>query len=138
MKKLLISLILVDQVVRNLIRFLFGFDQEIYTMGDWFTLMYFKNRSALATEIVIIGMVIISLIIIYKLLWNVKKIPLFVPFFIAGVVCNMLDGMVFGYVVDYIRFFKSPIFNLADIYIAIGFILMGKAIYGSAVHTAGR
>lgn len=52
-----------------------------------------------------------------------------VPFIVSGAVGNLIDRFRFGYVVDFIRFhihdgWEYPTFNVADITIAIGAVLL--------------
>ena len=56
-----------------------------------------------------------------------KKTKIFLSLIIAGGVANCIDKIFRGYVVEFIDFtdlIKLPIFNLADIYILIGWISM--------------
>lgn len=39
---------------------------------------------------------------------------------LSGGFSNLLDRFLYGYVIDYLQISKSPIFNLADIYILLG------------------
>lgn len=41
---------------------------------------------------------------------------------IAGAISNLLDRLVFGYVVDYLSFVDLSVFNLADVMIAAGLV----------------
>lgn len=46
---------------------------------------------------------------------------------LAGGFSNLIDRIVWGYVVDYIditNYFEFPVFNIADIYIVIGWIML--------------
>ena len=42
----------------------------------------------------------------------------------AGIVGNLFDRIIYGYVRDYISIFSFPVFNLADTYIVLGAILI--------------
>ena len=41
---------------------------------------------------------------------------------ILGALSNLLDRLIFGYVIDYINIFIWPVFNLADAMIVVGII----------------
>jgi signal peptidase II len=43
---------------------------------------------------------------------------------ISGTAGNLIDRILNGYVVDFIKIFSWPTFNVADAYISIGFILL--------------
>ena len=51
----------------------------------------------------------------------------------GGLLGNLCDRIRFGYVIDYLKFYiggyEFPVFNLADIAIVVGFILIIYAIY---------
>ena len=56
-----------------------------------------------------------------------KKTKVFVSLIIAGGISNCIDRIFRGYVVEFINFtdlIKLPIFNLADIYVLIGWVSM--------------
>ena len=50
----------------------------------------------------------------------------------AGIIGNLLDRIIYGYVIDFIDFkifnYDYPVFNIADMCIVFGIILMGIAI----------
>ena len=67
-----------------------------------------------------------------------RKTKIFLSLVIAGGISNSIDKIFRGYVVeflDFTDFIKLPIFNLADLYILIGWISM-VAIF--AVFTANE
>jgi len=39
---------------------------------------------------------------------------------IGGAISNLIDRLIYGYVIDYIKIFGWPIFNLGDVMIAVG------------------
>lgn len=62
-----------------------------------------------------------------------KKTKIFLSLIIAGGISNCIDRIFRGYVIEYIDFtniLKIPIFNLADIFILIGWIAIA-AIFAS-------
>ena len=133
---MIVVLIFIDQLVKILIDRNMFFGESIPFIGDFFHITYVQNRGiafgifqgkvdliSIATVIAIIG------IIVY-FLKNVKKSNLFERmayiFIISGAIGNMIDRLTRGYVVDMIDFrgIWSFVFNIADVYINLGVILL--------------
>ena len=75
----------------------------------------FKNNNLL--------FVFITLIVIGLILYNYKKeknFQLGFDFILAGAFGNLVNRLVYGYVVDFIDFKIWPVFNLADTFIVVG------------------
>ena len=53
-----------------------------------------------------------------------KKTKIFLTLIIAGGISNSIARIFRGYVVEFVNIIKLPIFNLADIYILIGWVSM--------------
>lgn len=90
-------------------------------------MVYGRNNQII---IVIVDIVVVSAII-YFLIKNYKKIDTFVKTSLMMVACggisNLIDRLFRGYVVDYIdinQIFNYPVFNVADISITIGIVLL--------------
>ena len=52
----------------------------------------------------------------------------------SGIICNLIERIVDGFVTDYIRltFIAFPIFNLSDVYISIGaFVLICNILFNN-------
>ena len=76
--------------------------------------------------------IIITIILLYFIIYleNISNIDLFsYSFILGGTIGNGIDRITQGYVIDFIKvnFIKFPVFNIADISINIGLILI---IYG--------
>jgi len=54
-----------------------------------------------------------------KKLWQALAVSLI----IIGALSNLLDRLLFGYVIDYLNIFIWPVFNLADVMIVIGVLI---------------
>ena len=76
---------------------------------------------------------VISLFLIYYLIKEIKnsvdKLSIIVlSFILSGAIGNLIDRLFRGYVVDFISFtlfgIEMPLFNIADIFISIGVILL--------------
>ena len=84
-------------------------------------------------------LLVISIIICAVLVWEMTKMPktkeyrkLRVTFvlILSGAVGNIIDRALRGYVVDFFEFtfIKWPVFNMADIYVVVGTIVMAVII----------
>lgn len=75
------------------------------------------------------------------LVWMVKKLDLSKPLLLfalvlifSGAISNVFDRILRGYVIDYIYLGLWPTFNLADIYIFSGVVLLIYEIFINNVH----
>ena len=131
----LISLLilLLDQLTKYLIKF--NFDASINKNYILFNIDYIKNYGAafniFSGSRIFLSLIsiVFSLILIYLILFknSSKYIDLFsYAFLLGGTLGNGIDRIFNGYVVDFINlnFIKFPVFNIADISINIGFILI--------------
>lgn len=77
--------------------------------------------------ILILSIIIIIGLIIYLIKEN-EKITNYIPFvlILSGSIANLIDRIFRGYVIDFIdiRLFNFPNFNIADISIVLGIILL--------------
>ena len=132
---LLISLLilLLDQLTKFLIKF--HLDASINRNYILFNIDYIKNYGAafniFSGSRIFLSLIsiVFSLILIYLILFknSSKYIDLFsYAFLLGGTLGNGIDRIFNGYVVDFINlnFIKFPVFNIADISINIGFILI--------------
>ena len=81
--------------------------------------------SIIIINIIIIGVVIRFLIMQFEKLNSIMKWMLCM--ILAGGISNLLDRLIRGFVVDYINIgevFPFPIFNLADIFVVIGWTIL--------------
>jgi len=74
-------------------------------------------------------------VIFWLLIKNYQRKNYFLVFclslIVAGAISNLIDRLVFGYVIDFISFFDYSIFNLSDVYIVagVGLILIFEIFY---------
>ncbi len=132
----IILLIGIDQAVKILVDKHMFFGDTIPLIKDFFHITYVQNRGiafgifqgkvdfiSIATVTAIIG-------IVFYFFKNVKKSNSFETaafiFIIGGAIGNMIDRLMRGYVVDMFDFrgIWSFVFNIADVYINIGVILL--------------
>ena len=107
--------------------------ESIILIPNFFSITYVHNTGAAFS--ILSGntflIIIISLIILYLLyLFILKDNKYFICniLLVGGILSNLIDRIFRGYVIDYLDFnifgYNFPIFNLADICIVIGSILL--------------
>jgi len=81
----------------------------------------------LISNIFIIGVLIYLAYLEFDFSSNIAKIA--TSLLIAGGLGNLIDRLIFGYVIDFISIWQYPFFNLADMYI-ISAVLLLVVFYG--------
>ena len=145
MKKILpisLLLIVIDQIVKILVINKMALQQSITIINNFFNITYVRNTGAawsiLSGNVLLLIMIsVLALVTIYYYLIKDKdlnKIDIVsYSMLIGGIIGNLIDRIVHGYVIDYLDFkifnYNFPIFNLADTFIVIGvFLLLLKEI----------
>ena len=142
-KILLISTIVfaLDQISKAIIDFTLTLSKSVKIIKNFFYLTYYQNTGAAwgimanKTYLLII-LSIIVLIIIYRYMYSFKlnkRNLLAFGLLLGGIVGNLLDRVIFGYVRDFLDFkifgYNFPIFNISDCAIVIGIFLLIIAIF---------
>ena len=130
------SVILFDQITKHIINanhktlinkdlILFNLDY-VKNFGAAFNL-FSGSRIFLSAISIIITLLLVYIILIRNNISNIDLLSY--SFILGGTIGNGLDRIIKGYVLDFInlKFINFPIFNIADISINIGFLLI---IYG--------
>lgn len=120
------SFFCIDQLLKNIANS--HPDYYWYLIAKTIGWEYFRNSGiAFGIPIANVFIIITTLIILFCLIWFVRittfRAQLGMTFLLAGAFSNLLDRIIFSYVIDYLRFITS-MFNLADIYILTGIILL--------------
>ena len=115
---------------------------DIIVIKNMFAFSYVENRGAafgilqnkiiflaLTTLIVVIGM----LYYLFKFKPQSKILKLSISFIIAGAIGNLVDRFYYTYVVDFIQLhykdvYYFPTFNIADMLVVFGTIILGLCI----------
>lgn len=130
---------IVDRLLKNwALKLEPGENYKIF--GDWLTLSFTKNYNIAFSLPIngpwllpIIFLITISLIIlVIKIIYQEKKVSfsaVFLTFIVFGAISNMIDRLLYGYVIDYLAIKKFSILNLADVMISLGAILFLKQKY---------
>lgn len=139
MKKIMpisILVLIIDIISKQIILKTVTEGEKIVIIKKFFSITLAKNTgiafSMLERKIPII--IIVTLFIIFILINDIKnrkikKIEQFsYALVIGGAIGNLLDRIIYGYVIDFLDFkifnYDYPIFNLADTFIVIGIILI--------------
>lgn len=129
-------LIALDQVSKYVIDKNFFEGDTLGVITDFFHITYVKNRGIAfgmfqgKLDIISVATVIAIIAIIYYLYRDRNKMPILEKigfnFILAGAIGNMIDRVARGFVIDMIDFrgIWAFVFNLADVWINIGVLLI--------------
>lgn len=109
---------------------------NIIVLPNFFSLKYVLNDGAAfslfasRTYFLIIISLMCLFFILYELIKNIDDRTLSIGYslVLSGLLGNFIDRLVDGYIIDYLSFkifgFNYPIFNLADILIVVGIVIV--------------
>jgi len=129
---LFISLLLIiDQVVKQLVISHILLGSSLPVVGEFIYLTPVKNQGlfmglfSLPSHLTIFLTVFVIILLLIVLLLNLRKRGnLGMAFIIGGIAGNLWDRMFRGGIIDFINMKFWPIFNLADIFITAGVVLL--------------
>jgi len=128
---LFIFLLMVDQIVKQLVTSYILPGSSLPVVGEFIHLTPVKNQGLLMglfsfpSYLTIFLTVFVIILFLVVLLLNLRKRGnLGMVFIISGAAGNLLDRMLRGGVIDFIDIKFWPIFNLADIFITAGIVLL--------------
>ena len=129
--------VLLDQVIKYLVMNNMALHQEIKLIPNFFSLYYLKNTGAAFSilgnkTILLILVSIFCLIIIKNAIKKLKRTNtlniISLGIMTGGIIGNLFDRVLYKSVIDYLSFnifnYSFPVFNLADIGITVGAILL--------------
>lgn len=131
-----------DQLIKIFITNIFSFGESLEIVTNFFAITLLKNTGAAFSILssntpFLIFISIIALILIYFSFIKNKNLNkpdiILYGMLIGGIIGNLLDRIIHGYVIDYLDFniFNFPVFNLADILIVTSiFFIIIKMIKG--------
>ena len=127
----------VDQVIKIILSNNLVFNQSYPIIKNFFSLTLVHNTGAAfslftGNTILLILIGIVCMIAIGLYLKKISKLStldiLVYSLLIGGILGNLIDRVVYGYVIDYLSFnffgYYFPIFNFADMYIVVSVILI--------------
>ena len=147
-KSLIIAtiIVIIDQVLKIVIDNILSINESIQVIPDIFYITKVYNTGAAwslfegsGILLLIIAIVAFFLLLKYQNVFVEKKRnTLAFALIYGGLVGNLIDRVIYGYVIDYLHIyifgFSFPVFNLADTAIVIGFLLVIIAIIKGEEH----
>ncbi len=128
---------IIDQIVKLFVGFSLELNTSITVFNNFFYISNVHNYGAAfsilyGNRIFLVIVSIITLVLVYYFLLKNKKFNwyniILYSLLIGGILGNLFDRIMYGYVVDYFDFYifnyNFPIFNIADICIVISVILI--------------
>ncbi len=130
-----IIIILIDQISKLIVSTSFNAETQITLIPKVLRLIYVKNTGAafsiLSEHVEILGIisVLFSVLMVVYVIKTKPTHPLHkisISLIFAGAVGNGIDRLLRGYVIDFIEtlFIEFPVFNIADISITVGAVLL--------------
>lgn len=129
--------ILIDQIIKIIVTNNFELNSSISLINDFFNLTYVRNYGAAWSMfsgnrlfLIIIGF--LAIFLIYRYFIKNKKLKkmeiITYGLLLGGIIGNLIDRIVFGYVIDFLDFlifgYNFPVFNLADTFIVVSVFLI--------------
>ncbi len=130
-----------DQISKILITLFLKLNEQVTIIPNFFNLHFIENYGASWNilnnhTLILIICSILALLIIYKYMFNFQKNKrnnLAFGLLLGGIFGNLIDRVFLGYVRDFLSFrifkYNYPVFNLADVAIVLGVILLIIAIF---------
>lgn len=127
---------ILDLISKQVVIRMIDLHESIKVIKNFFYLTYTRNTGAAFSiledgRILFLVVTIIALFFINKYMnkEDIKGIDnLIYGMIIGGILGNLLDRIVYGYVIDFLDFkifgYNYPVFNLADTFIVVGAILL--------------
>ena len=126
-----IIIICIDQLTKNLVQV---FDADVNIINNFLRIKYVQNTGAAFSMFkghttILILVSIVLLVLVYNLMFSYKETKLNNLSFgliIGGIIGNLIDRIFFQCVRDFIdiNIFNFPIFNIADMAIVFGIVLL--------------
>lgn len=125
--------VVLDQITKHAVRSRFALGDGVEVLPGWFDLRYVQNTGAAwgmfqgrSHWLVVLSVVMLVVLIRYRRTLISQSLcgRLALALIGAGIVGNLLDRVMFGYVVDFLDFYWAahhfPAFNVADSAICTG------------------
>lgn len=133
-------LLILDQVSKSILEIFFELESSIVIIKDFFYITILHNTGGAWSilnnyNFILIIISFVAIIMLIKFMYWFKKNwrnTIAFSCLLAGITSNLADRLFLGYVRDFLDFkifgYDFPVFNIADITIVIGVILLVIAI----------
>jgi signal peptidase II len=138
---IILSIVLVDQLTKNIVDRTLFLHQSIPVIDNVFSLTYIRNKGAAfgilahnAATFRLAVLIVFSLIAIGFVISLIRRLPrnerwltVSLAFILGGALGNLIDRVWYGEVIDFLDFYWStfhwPAFNVADSFITVGVVM---------------
>ena len=130
-------LIIIDVIIKVIVDKCMNIYDTIKIIPNFFNIMYVRNTGAAFSimensRVLFIVIGIIAIYLIWRFFIKDKQLNnyyiVIYSMLIAGIIGNMIDRILYGYVIDYLSFnifgYSFPVFNLADTFIVVSIIML--------------
>ncbi|MFW6381646.1 MAG: signal peptidase II [Bacillota bacterium] len=127
------GIVLLDQIIKYIIYHSFYPGQSQPVMENVFHLTYVKNTGAAFGIMqgynyifIIFSLVVLAFFIYHIVTGRIDSLLFRIAsgLLLGGAMGNLLDRIIHGYVIDYLDFRFWPVFNVADVSVVVGVLLM--------------
>ena len=130
-------LIIIDVIIKVIVDKCMNIYDTIKIIPNFFNIMYVRNTGAAFSimensRVLFIVIGIIAIYLIWRFFIKDKQLNnyyiVIYSMLISGIIGNMIDRILYGYVIDYLSFnifgYSFPVFNLADTFIVVSIIML--------------
>lgn len=126
----IICIIVLDQLTKFFAKSLLDWHESIFVIDNFFSFTLTKNTGGAFSILhgnnllLFFAGILITIALFYYLMRADKREVMPIAFIIGGAIGNLIDRVLHGGVIDFIQVSVWPIFNIADIAISLGVILL--------------
>ncbi len=133
---LTIIIFIIDQITKSIISTYLKLNESIEIIKNFFYINYINNKGAswgiLSNSrilLIILSLIAIVILLRYMNTFKKNKRNLFgFAFLLGGILGNLADRLLFGYVKDFLSFkifnYDFPVFNFSDVFIVCGVLIL--------------
>lgn len=143
--------VLLDQIIKIIVMVNMSLYQSINVISNFFRITYVRNNGAAwslfsGNRLFLIAISLIAILVIYFYFIKDKKLNkwefLSYGILLGGIIGNLIDRIIYGYVIDYLDFkifnYNFPVFNIADICIVVSIIIICICMIGGELNARNR